>query len=268
MSTLKLPDGAELHWEARGEGPTVLIMGIYYSPPARLEGLMSELARDHRVVTYHPRGVGRSSAGGPYDAETDGADLEALLVESGAAAAAVVLGDASNRAIRVAARRPELLSTVVVSGAPALNVSHTTGTEALVGSPEVLKALVRMLEVDYRAALRQILANAGAPGADAGPGDWIDEAVAHCPQDVAVARMRAWIADDTSDAARALRDRLWVLYYEGNPWFPSEVTDRVRELLPEARFKRLADGAISRPDLTAPIVRSITRAARRTPAPR
>jgi pimeloyl-ACP methyl ester carboxylesterase len=267
MPALRRPDGAEIHWEPRGDGPGVLVMGLYYSPPDRLEGLVADLARDHRVISYHPRGVGRSSRHGPYDAANDDADLEALLAEAGGATAAVVLGDASNRAIRVAARRPELLRAVLVSGAPALNVATTEGTEALVGSSEVLKALVQLLEVDYRAGLRQILANAGAPGSVGGR-DWIDEAVAHCPQDVAVVRMREWIAADTSAEAQDLGDRLWILYYEGNPWFPAEVTERVRVLLPEARFERVDDGAINRPELTAAVVRRITQRTRSAPAHR
>ena len=43
---------------------------------------MDLLAEHHRVVTYDLRGIGSSSAQGPYDMETDAEDLAALIEET------------------------------------------------------------------------------------------------------------------------------------------------------------------------------------------
>ena len=67
MPFIKRPDGAELHWEERGEGPNVVIANQFFSPLSVFGGLMDLLAERHRLVTYDPRGIGRSSAHGPYD---------------------------------------------------------------------------------------------------------------------------------------------------------------------------------------------------------
>jgi hypothetical protein len=72
--------------------------------------------------------------------------------------------------------------------------------------------------------------------------------------------MRGWIAADSEEAARALGDRLWVLHHPRNPWFPPELAERIPLLLPEAHVEEVADGALSRPDLTAAVVRRITAA--------
>ena len=70
--------------------------------------------------------------------------------------------------------------------------------------------------------------------------------------------MRSWINDRAVDAAQALGDRLWVLEPGGNPWFPIEVARRSRVLIPEAHIREVEDGALSRPDITADVVRALT----------
>jgi hypothetical protein len=87
---------------------------------------------------------------------------------------------------------------------------------------------------------------------------------------VAVERLRAWVADDATEPARETGDRLWLLASPGaaGPWFPSpeEIEDVVAELLPDSRREVIEEGIVSRPDLTAAIVRRIT-APLRTAAP-
>ena len=43
------------------------------------DGLIDDLVTDHRVVTYDLRGSGQSTRQGPYDVDTDAADLAALI---------------------------------------------------------------------------------------------------------------------------------------------------------------------------------------------
>ena len=70
--------------------------------------------------------------------------------------------------------------------------------------------------------------------------------------------MKAWIADDVTEEARALGDRLWMLEDGSNPWFPIEVARQTRAILPEANILEVSDGAISRPDITAGVIRRLT----------
>ena len=104
MPAVERPDGARIHWEPRGEGPLVLICPVVWSYPGVYTRLMDDLSQDHRVVVHDPRGHGGSSREGPYDAETDRADLEAVVDAAGGEAVAIAVGDGFNRAVRVAAQ--------------------------------------------------------------------------------------------------------------------------------------------------------------------
>jgi pimeloyl-ACP methyl ester carboxylesterase len=256
MASLSLPDGIELHWSEAGEGPTVLVIGFNYSEPVRLEGIVRELSRDHRAITYDLRGTGLSTRAGPYDSATDKADLEALLTHLGGARAAVAFGDGGLRAIRLAASRSDLLETVICSGSPGLPAPSGSSTDAMSSSPQVLRALVRLLETDYRAGIRTIVGGGGNPGMrEARVREQVDRMTAHCSHESVVARMREWIGDDGTAEARALGNRLWLLHYPGNPWFPEEQLTDLRPVLPEAHLEHVEDGGLNRPDLTAAVLR-------------
>jgi pimeloyl-ACP methyl ester carboxylesterase len=260
VPVLEQADGVTLHWAEEGDGPGVLISGIAYGYPEMVGGLVEDLAIDHRVVVPDLRGTGGSSRRGPYDAETDLTDIAAVLDQSGPAAVAVGFGDGGLRAVQLATRRPDLVEAVLLSGYAALSRGEARGTEALSSSAQVLSALVTLLETDYRAAIRAIV-ETGSPDLDeAAVRERVDRVVAHCSHDAAVARMRAWIdfEIDAGDSARLLGDRLWILHHPRNPWFSADLAARIPELLPDARLEEVADGAMSRPDLTAAVVRRIT----------
>jgi pimeloyl-ACP methyl ester carboxylesterase len=260
MPVLQLPDGAELHWDERGEGPLVVIAIQFFSQPWVFAGLIELLAEDHRVVTYDPRGTGRASRVGPYDIETDAADLLAVVEAAGPPAVVVSMGDGSNRAVHAAAARPDLVDAVVCAAGNPVGAVAVEGTDGLAGSESVLDALVSMMETDYRGALRSMMATANPDFDEETLRSRVDATSENCPQAAAVGRMRSWIADDALEAARALGDRLWVLESEGNLWFPLEVARRSRALIPEAHVKEVTGGALSRPDITADVVRSLTAA--------
>jgi hypothetical protein len=69
------------------------------------------------------------------------------------------------------------------------------------------------------------------------------------------------VDDDALEPARACGDRLWMLCSEtmGGGWFPAgkEAVDLSRRLFPEAHVEEVEDGLMSRPDLTAAVVRRI-----------
>lgn len=258
MPQLQRPDGATIHWEETGAGPGVLVSRIAYGYPETLRGLIEDLAADHRVVVPDLRGTGGSSRRGPYDFGTDVADFTAVLREIGGARVAIGLGDGALRSVELAARSPDLLESVVLSGYAPLFRDERRETRGLAGSAQVLGALLRLVETDYRAGLRTIL-ETGNPGLDeASIRRRVDGSAAHCSHEAAVARLRSWIELDVGDSALALGDRLWILHHPRNPWFPAELAERIPELLPEARLQRVEDGALTRPDLTAEVVRRIT----------
>jgi pimeloyl-ACP methyl ester carboxylesterase len=265
MPTTKLPDGVEIHWDERGEGPLVVIANQFFSESWVFEGLVGLLAEDHRVVFYDPRGTGRSSRVGPYSIEVDAGDLLAVVEDAGAPAVVVGMGDGSNRAVHAAAARPDVIDVVVCAGGNPVGATAVEGTDGLAGSESVLEALVSMMETDYRGALRTMIGTANPTFDEETVRMRVNSTCENCPQDVAAERMRSWIADNALEPARALGDRLWILEPGGNPWFPIEVLRRSRKLIPEAHIREVEDGALSRPDITVDVVRSLTAAGAGTP---
>jgi pimeloyl-ACP methyl ester carboxylesterase len=259
MARLQRPDGVELYFEERGEGPLIVFALQFFAYPAVFEGLIDDLVRDHRLVTYDMRGSGSSTRQGPYDMATDVADLGAVIEAVGGPALVIGTGDGANRAVRLAAERPDLVTMVVTPGGNPVGRVAAEGSDALVDSPSVLEALVGMIETDYRGALRTMVAGANPQMGEEEARERVARVVEYCPQEAGVARLRAWIDDRVLAQARKLGERLWILLLkERNPWFPPETKTRTRELLPEARIEMIDGGSISRPDLTAAVVRQIT----------
>jgi pimeloyl-ACP methyl ester carboxylesterase len=260
MPTVKLPDGAQLHWDERGEGPLVVVANQFFSESWVFESLLQMLAEGHRVVTYDVRGTGRSSRQAPYDIATDVGDLNALLEAVGPPAVVIGMGDGSNRAVHAAAARPDLTDAVVCAAGNPVGASAVEGTDGLAGSESVLAALMSMMETDYRGALRTMIGTANPTFDEEAVRMRVNSTCENCPQEVAVDRMRSWIADNALESARALGDRLWVLESGGNPWFPIEVARRSRALIPDAHIQEVDDGPLSRPDITVDFVSALTAA--------
>jgi len=262
MPTLQRPDGVEIHWEERGSGPAVVIAAYWSMHPAALEPLMEELGGDHRVVRYDDRGTGASSRSGPYDLATATDDLEALLEELGEPAVVTGTADGPVRAVRVAARRPELVRAVVAIGGAPIGRTAFAESDTLVASEPVVQALLAQMKTDYRGGLRGLVTATNEQMSE----DELRERVAaqaeHCPADAATPRLRDWASDDATEESLVVGDKLWVLVSEAmtGGWFPAgtEMAGFVREILPEAQIADIADGWVSRPDETARIIRGIT----------
>jgi pimeloyl-ACP methyl ester carboxylesterase len=261
MPELERPGEVRIHWEQRGDGPLVAFAGMFNSPPSVLGGLAENLSADHRVVTFDLRGNGRSTQVGPYEVATDAEDLGAVIEAGGPPAVVVALGYGAHQAIRLAAARPDLVRAIVVSGTLPLGRGPGQASGGLSASGSVLDAFTRMYEVDQRAAMRSTVGSGNPNLSDDQIRDRIEQMVAYSPPEAGLSRLRSWIADDLSQDGAALSDRVWVLYFEGNPWFPATLVDGMRAILPSAHFEAVEDGAISSPDLTAAVVRRITRTA-------
>jgi pimeloyl-ACP methyl ester carboxylesterase len=265
MAEAQTADGVPLHWEERGDPAGPLLVGSMHfnAPPSVFEGLWADLARDHRVITYDLRGVGASEFEGPFDLETDAADLLAIIEASGGSAATVVaFGDGSNRAVRAAAARPDLIHAVVGPAGNPLGREAAQGGSGLASSVGVLALLQEQIRRDYRAALREMIASANPDWDDDVISERIELTVQYCPQDAAAARLTNWIEDDALEFSLALGDRLWIIAHGHNPWFPRELAERTRELAPEAQVVELEEGPVTRPDLHAAVVREAVAASR------
>ena len=200
MPSLTRASGVDIHWEEQGEGPLVLFVHHFSAYPDVHRDLLDDLARDHRVVTYDPRGSGRSSRQGPYDLETDMGDLAALARELGGGAAAVGLGDGRDRATRIAAAEPALIRAVVGCGASP--VGRSMGAiEGPGASRPVLDAIVDLLNTNFRTALREMLQLTNPGMTEDALRERLDATVAYSSPEAITVRSRWFLRDDTVSAA-------------------------------------------------------------------
>jgi pimeloyl-ACP methyl ester carboxylesterase len=254
-------DGTELHWEELGSGPTVLLAAHWTLHPMLWEPLIGELERDHRIVRYDDRGTGRSDRVGPYDMDTGAADLEAIAEAAGGSpAVAVGMMDGCNKAARVAARRPDLISHVVGAGGAPIGRSAVNPADSMIGSNTVVSAFMQQLETDYRGAIRSVVEGANPQMPQDQVRARVNGQVEHVPPEAAVRRVSAWADDDDgTEFGRELGERLVALLSEAftGGWWPGpDVMEPIlREHFPNAVLMRVENGIISRPDLTAAVVR-------------
>jgi pimeloyl-ACP methyl ester carboxylesterase len=260
MPTVVRPGDVEIHWQSRGDGPVVLILPAIWSYPAVYEDLIADLERDHSVVTYDPRGCGQSTQTGPYDLRTDIDDLAAVAEAAGGRAVALSVANGFQYAVHVATERPELISQVAGFGPAAaamLPRGEAEGAGMLV-SRSVIDMLMTLQETDPRSASRAIIAATNPQLGEQELQERIDHVTEYVSADGAIGRSRAWLEDDAGDEMLALRDRLWILY-GGNEsaLFEDPLTERVAKRFPEAHLEPIDVGPITRPDVTAAVVRRI-----------
>ena len=193
---------------------------------------------------------------------TGSGDLAAVIEASDPKAVIVGLGDAANRAVRVCAERPELVEAMVIPGGMPAGRKSLEGSEAMAASDTVVDAFLSMCETDYRGALRSLVTAGNPQMSEEDIRERVRLQAEYQPQETAVARLRAWVEDDSLEAARASGDRLWLLCAEntGGGWFPAgrEAAKLSRQLFPDAHVEQIEDGIVSRPELTAAVVRRVT----------
>ncbi|MDV6012411.1 alpha/beta hydrolase [Haloechinothrix sp. LS1_15] len=118
--TLRIP-GATLHYEVRGDGPLVVLVGAPMDATS-FEPLADQLGTDHTVLTTDPRGINRSTLDDPEQDSTPqlrADDLSRLLAHLDAGPAAV-LGSSGGAvsALALAQAHPEQVHTVVAHEPP------------------------------------------------------------------------------------------------------------------------------------------------------
>jgi pimeloyl-ACP methyl ester carboxylesterase len=257
MPTVEAEDGVVLHWRATGDGPPVVIGDNVFSVPEVLNGLEEDLSRDHRVVFYDPRGCGQSTRTGPFDLATDVKDL-AAVAEAVGGGPAVAVGPANGAVVAtlLAAERPDLIGTVIApTGVPVITRRLGHG---LAASREVLEAIGTGFASDYRTLVRSIVTTGNPQLDEEGRRRRVEAELEYRPAEAARGRWESWYGWDDDEAARAIGDRLWILLHPNLPWWPVELAEPLRELLPEAHVEIVEDGPLSRPDIVAGVVRGIT----------
>jgi len=81
----------------------------------------------------------------------------------------------------------------------------------MLSSEGVVTAFLEMLERDYRGALRTMFSSTNAQMSEDELRERIRSQISYCPQDAAVARVRAWAADDPREGRG------------GPPWSPADL---------------------------------------------
>ena len=255
MPVLERPDGARIHYEVRGDGPLVVLSLGFAATPATYEGLVADLARDHRVVTWEPRGCGSSSSQGPFDIGTDAGDLLALIHAVGPPAVGFGAGHGVSVTARAATRDPDAVHAFVTPGIVTALREHVGGTEGFAASEPVLEMLIQQLRRDPRASVRATIASLNPQLDEEALRARVDETIAYTDAETTLARIESWLAEgDALDELRGLGDRLAIVWHADDSWQAGSIP-RVRELLPEARVVEVEDGPLSRPDLMAAVVR-------------
>lgn len=146
--------GVGLHYESTGDGPPLVLVHGSAVDGTTWDGVVPDLARDYRVITYDRRGYGRSAHKPVRDHRLHASDLIAIL-DRVAGEPAVVVGWSSggNVALAVAARKPEAFRSLVVVEAPFHGQRHMDAS--------VLRTLVRLKGQQLRgrpvAALEEFL---------------------------------------------------------------------------------------------------------------
>lgn len=117
--------GARIHYEARGTGPLLLLVG---SPmgAAAFATLADALASDFTVVTHDPRGIARSRVDDPEQDSTPElrADDVAALIEALGAESAHVFGSSGGAitGLALAQRHPRRVRTLVAHEPPLIEL--------------------------------------------------------------------------------------------------------------------------------------------------
>ncbi|MEU4346260.1 alpha/beta hydrolase [Streptomyces sp. NPDC023838] len=122
--TLAVP-GARLHYEVRGEGPLLLVMGAPM-PAAAFAPLAQALQSEYTVVTHDPRGISGSVLDDPEQDSTPElrADDVAALLDALGADSADVFGSSGGAVTGLAlvARHPGRVRTLVAHEPPLLEL--------------------------------------------------------------------------------------------------------------------------------------------------
>jgi pimeloyl-ACP methyl ester carboxylesterase len=138
-------NGAELYYEARGDGPPLLLVAGGLADAGQFAALGEALAEQHRVITYDRRGNSRSLAPAGWTTTTvdEQADDAAALLEALGIPTASVYGHSIGApiALDLALRRPEIVDTVILHDPAMMSVLADPGAVLAMVGPLVEEAM-------------------------------------------------------------------------------------------------------------------------------
>jgi pimeloyl-ACP methyl ester carboxylesterase len=254
---LARPDGASIYYEARGDGPLVVFSLGFAALPVAYGPMVEDLARDHRVVLWHPRGYGQSPLSPPHSLSVDSEDFAALVTELGGDARVFAAGHGINVVARAHAAAPGAVRSTVAHGITTALLDDMEGADGLGSSRSVAEMLAGQLRNDPRAAVRSMVTGLNPQLDEEGLRERMEQTLEYMNVEATLERIDAWFGDSSVlPELLDLRDRLVVLTYRSDSWQEAALDD-VAELLPDARVEMLDDGPLSRPDLSAQLVREL-----------
>ncbi len=147
--------GATLNYQTAGDGPPLVLIHGSATDLTTWDGVIGELARDHRVIVYDRRGYGQTRHRPVRDHRVHARDLTAVLQQiAGAPAAAVGWSSGGNIALAAAAAHPELFSALVIVEAPFHGMRHADrhvlATAAMLKLTQLRGRRLEAAEVFYR----------------------------------------------------------------------------------------------------------------------
>src|SRR5438093_6176558 len=131
-------NGTELYYEARGDGPPLLLIAGGLADAGQFTALGEALAEQHRVIAYDRRGNSRSPAppGWTTTIVEEQADDAAALLEALNIPAASVYGHSIGApiALDLVLRRPEIVDAAILHDPALMSVlADPSGVLAVVG---------------------------------------------------------------------------------------------------------------------------------------
>lgn len=260
--------GRELFYVREGEGePLLLIQGMSGNHLAWGEPFLADLRRDHDVIAYDHRGVGRSArVDDPFSIVDLAEDAAALLAALGLESAHVLgISMGGMVAQELALRHPGKVRTLV------LGCTYCGGPGSSLADGGVMQKLAEaMLSGDRERAIRASWEVNVSPGfgADASNYAVFHRMAQELPTPVAVImlQLQAIQAHDTSQRLPSLAVPTLVVHGTGDQMLASSNGELVAALVPDARLE-LLDGVghmfwWEQPERAAALVREHTGASR------
>ncbi len=238
--------GVDLAWSELGAGQPVIVVPAWVSNLAVIadgrdprSALIEHLAEHWRAITYDRRGTGLSG-GSVIDFGLDAAvdELVAVIEHVDEPAALFAMSGAGPIALACAARRPDLVSHLVLFG------TYASGPDTF---GDLGRPMLELLRQRPNIAT-ELLAGLYRPGVSPAATLQFARILRECASvEVAAGYLEAIYSADVSDLVGAVRAPALVLHYRGDRVIPFAGGAALAAALPHARFVA-RDGAWHLPD--------------------
>ncbi|MFD9333743.1 alpha/beta fold hydrolase [Streptomyces sp. NPDC060028] len=250
--------GLNLYYEVTGEGdPLVLVHGSWNDHTSWQPAIEADFRASFRVVSYDRRGHGQSEAGAGRGTRRQDEDDLAALIEQLGPAPAHVAGNSFGGiiALGLAARRPELLRSIMVHEPPLVSLvadDPAAMRELAPTQATIATVLDHLREGEHEAGARLFVEQVAM-----GPGTWdglpaqvrekfVDNALTWLDEQ----SDPDWSALDLTALSRCTAPVLLSHGTDSPAWF-TRILDRLAEALPQAH-RQTIEGAGHIPHVTHP----------------